>query len=217
MKISIQYAALVTAIAGASLGAQATPLALNNVTSSVAVVAAPFGGTLLNTAITNISNASFNGVARSAVYDTGSGLDFYYQYANSITSVNGVERFTAFDFRDLNTQVMDVFQTSAAFGIFTTGTEFSDNADRTSLGVVGFSFVPNGNSKINPGTTSYTQIIRTNARHFEVGTFGLIDGIGDNAAAFGVSLVPEPESYALFLSGMGLMAVTKLRRMKNKD
>jgi hypothetical protein len=47
---------------------------------------------------------------------------------------------------------LNVYQTSAAFGISTAHTERSDGADRTSLDVVGFGFIPNGDSKINPVT-----------------------------------------------------------------
>jgi hypothetical protein len=77
--------------------------------------------------------------------------------------------------------------------------------------------VPNAHSKINPGTTSFTQIIRTNARSYTVGNFGLLDGIGDNAAGFApASAVPEPESYAMLLAGLGMIG-TIIRRRKAKQ
>jgi hypothetical protein len=143
-------------------------------------------------------------------------LDFYYQFTNNASSKNGIERFTGYDFSSLGASVMSVFQTGAAFGMFTAGTETSDYADRTALGVIGFNFVPNAHSKINPGTTSFTQIIRTNARSYTVGNFGLLDGIGDNAAGFApASAVPEPESYAMLLAGLGMIG-TIIRRRKAK-
>jgi len=98
-----------------------------------------------------------------------------------------------------------------------TGTELSDGADRTTAGVIGFSFIPNGESKIVPGTTSSIQIIRTNATAYTAGNFGLLDGIADNAAGFApTAAVPEPESYAMMLAGLGLMGFVAKRRMANR-
>jgi hypothetical protein len=111
---------------------------------------------------------------------------------------------------------VSVFQTDVGFGIFTNGTEQSDYADRTLAGVIGFNFVPNGASKILPGTTSFIQIIRTNATSYTPGNFGLLDGIADNAAGFApTSPVPEPESYAMILVGLGLVGFIVKRRESN--
>ncbi len=192
---------------------QATMLSVETASTSVDIIDGFFGGSLLNTAITEISNESYTGIARSAVYDTGNGLDFYYQFSNSIESVNGIERFSAYDFGLVsNADVIDVFQTSAAFGVFVEGSEKSDYADRSKLGVIGFSFVPNGASKVTPGTTSYTQIIRTTARSYNEGHFGLLDGIGANAAGFEPAAVPEPSTATLILAGLGLMGLVARRR-----
>jgi PEP-CTERM motif len=198
--------------------AQATSLASESATSSVDMVGNYFGGTLLETAITNISNESYAGVARTAVYDTGAGLDFYYQFSNSSSSLNGIERFSAYDFGAVGSDtVLNVYQTAAAFGIFTAGTEAADYADRSRLGVIGFSFVPNGASKVNPGTTSYTTIIRTDARDYEPGHFGLLDGIGDNAVAFApASVVPEPTISSLLLLGLGALCLIGKRKLRQR-
>jgi hypothetical protein len=216
MTFTVKHSAIALAVLTAFGGAHATSLIINSPTASVDYSATSFGGTLLAQATTNISNASYNGIARAAVYDTGTGLDFYYQFTNSITSQNGVERFTGYDFSSLGASTVNVYQTDAAFDLFVTGTEKSDYADRTALGVIGFSFVPNGLSKINPGTTSLTQIIRTNARHYQPGNFGLLNGIGDNAMGFAAA-VPEPETYAMLLAGLGLMGTIARRRNKKTE
>lgn len=210
MKFTIKQAVLAFALVGAFSTANASILAVETLTSNVDVVGSSFGGTLLDFSISTINNSSYSGLARTAVYDTGSGLDFYYQFTNNATSVNGIERFTAFDFGIIK-KPLEVFQTASAFGIFQAGTESSDYADRSRFGVIGFSFVPQGQTKINPGTTSFTQIIRTDARDYKPGSFGMIDGIGDNAVAFAPA-VPEPETYAMLLAGLGLMGGIARRR-----
>ena len=201
-------------IAGASTRANATPLPVNAPTLTVDTISAPLGGTLLATAITPISNTSYSGIARSAVYDTPTGLDFYYQFTNDASSVNGVERFTGYDYSSVGSAtILNVFQTGTAFGIFVAGTETADYADRTTLGVVGFSFIPNGNSKIDPGTTSFTEIVATTAHNFKAGNFGLLDGIGANAAGFApASPVPEPSRSAMVLAGLAILGAVLSRR-----
>jgi hypothetical protein len=217
MNLTIKHAALTLALVATFGTAQATSLVANMPTANVDIVASSFGGTLLASAITNVSNLSYNGIARSAVYDTGTGLDFYYQFSNNTSSVNGIERFTAFNFASLGASAISVYQTAANFGIFAKGTESSDYADRSLSNVIGFSFVPNGASKINPGFTSFTQVIRTNARSYTAGNFGILDGVASNAGAFAPAApVPEPETYAMLLAGLGLMGGIARRKLKNK-
>lgn len=218
MKLTTKHSLLALALLGTFGVAQATALVINSPTTSVDTVGGAFAGTMVAHATTAISNVSYNGIARTAVYDTGTGLDFYYQFSNDSSAQNGVERFTGFDFSSLSASAMSVFQTGAAFGIFSAGTELSDNADRSANGVIGFNFEPGPMSKINPGTTSFTQIVRTNARTFHAGNFGLLDGIGDNAQGFApsVSAVPETETMSMLLVGLGLMGTIIRRRNKGQ-
>lgn len=213
MKFTLTYSALALALAGLSGAATATTLDINGPVSAIEA-GGPFGGTLLDFALTDINNSSYNGVARTAVYDTGTGLDFYYQFSNNASSYNGVQRLSGYNFASLGATAVDVYQTGQAFGVFTTGTVVSDTADRSAFGVIGFNFIPDGTSKIDPGLTSFTQIIRTNARAYTAGNFGLLNGIGDNAIGFAAA-VPEPESYAMLLAGLGLMGTIMRRRKGN--
>lgn len=218
MQFKLKYIVATIALVGMVGQAQATALVANVPTSSVETVASNFGGTLLDSVSTLINNVSYNGTARTAVYSTATGLDFYYQFTNNASSQNGIERFSAFDFSSLGASVVDVYQTGAGFGIFVNGTEGSDYADRTSAGVIGFNFVPNGDSKIQPGTTSFIQIIRTNATNYQPGNFGLLDGIGDNAAGFSpAAAVPEASANFMMLVGLGVIGLIGSRRMKKQD
>lgn len=214
MNHSLKNAVLAVALAGAFGAANATSLIGDTPTTSVDVTPTFFGGTLLDSIVTSVTTASYSGIARAAVYDSGSGLDFYYQFTNDSTSQTGIQRLIGYDYSSLQSEVIDVFQTSAAFGIFMAGTENSDGADRTG-GVIGFSFLANENSKILPGTTSFTQIIRTNAHDYVAGNFGILDGFATNAPAFAPS-VPEPETLAMLLAGLGLMGTIARRRTNNK-
>ncbi|MCX8521396.1 MAG: PEPxxWA-CTERM sorting domain-containing protein [Rhodoferax sp.] len=216
MIFSLKKTTLALAVLGTLAGAHATPLLMNSMTAVVDQVPASFGGTLLDSAITNINNISYTGIARSAVYRTETGLDFYYQFSSAPTSVNGIARFTGYNFSALSSSPIEVFQTGAAFGIFSAGTVTSDMADRTNLGVIGFNFMPDGTPKVNPGTSSFTQIIRTNATHYTAGTFGLLNGIGDNARAFAPA-VPEPQTYAMLLAGLGMIGTIIRRRRANNQ
>jgi hypothetical protein len=223
MKFTTKFTAIALALTGTISAAQATVLVANAPTANVDVINTFFGGTMVASAISNIANISYTGLARTAVYDTGTGLDFYYQFASSPASVNGVERFSGYNFKALGDSVVNVYQSTAAFGIFTAGSVESDTADRTKLGVIGFNFIVDESAKLEPGQTSFVQVIRTNARTYTTGNFGLLDGIGDNATGFGaasmaapVAAVPEPETYALMLAGLGMMATIARRRKSKK-
>jgi hypothetical protein len=216
----IKMKLLVTSLALASLmsNAHATILIPNSPTANVDVVANYFGGTLLDSATTIINNISYNGTAHTAVYSTASGLDFYYQFTNNVSSQNGIDRMTSFDFSSLGASAVDVYQTSTGFGIFSNGSEMSAYADRTPSGVIGFNFVPVGLGDVPPGTSSFIQIIRTNATNYQPGNFGILDGIGSNAAGFApATTVPEPSAGFMVLAGLGLIGIIGTRRIRKND
>lgn len=214
MKFSQKSVVLALALVSTYGSANATVLSANVLTAEVDVVSGFFGGTLLDFASTSVSNISFNGTARTAIYDSGTGLDFYYQFTNNANSANGVERFSAFNFSGLGATPVSVFQTGVGFGIFSNGSSRSDYADRTLAGVIGFNFLPSATSnKILPGNTSFIQIIRTNGVGYKPGNFGLLNGIADNAQGFApITAVPEPETYAMMLAGLGLLGFISKRR-----
>lgn len=214
MNYSIKRSVLALALLGAVGAANASVLNISVPTTSVDVVAGSFGGTLLDSAVSTISTPGWSGTARTAVYKNELGtLDFYYQFSNNASSATGIERFAGFNYGSLGSTAINVYQTGAAFGVFVAGTEMSDNADRSDS-VVGFSFIPNGSSKIYPGTTSFIQIVRTNATDYTSGNFGILDGYSANIVAFAPLPVPEPESFAMLLAGLGLMGTIARRRTR---
>lgn len=221
MKISLKSTAVALAIAAAFGGANATDLVTNVPSASVDTVSAldiaTWSSSLLNSVSTDVATPGYTGTARTAVYQSPTGLDFYYQFVNNATSVNGISRLTGYDFSSLGDSVLSVFQTNAAMDIFTVGTKASGRADSSDLGVVGFSFNYGDNTKVTPGTTSYTQIIRTNASNYSAGNFGILNGYASNAVAFApVTAVPEPETFAMMLAGLGMVG-TIIRRRRNSQ
>lgn len=198
------------------LSASATPvwatIILPGTSQAVANTAGPFGGILLDFVNTHIVTATYSGWARSAVYDSGSGLDFYYQFSNDAGSASGVERLTAYNYQGFS---VDAYQTAAAFGIFQAGDTSVGTVNRGVLGVVGFNFPQNGGTGIFPGETSYTGILRTNAHNYTIGTFSVIDGTTITTPAFAPA-VPEPESYAMMLAGLGALCFVARRKQSNQ-
>jgi len=207
---------LATAVFGlftAMSSAGATPLNPAQPPIPFASLAWAPGGTLLDSLVTPISALTFSGIARTAVYDgpeEGVNLDFYYQFSNSADSANAVARLTAASFEGFST---DVYQTAAGFDLFQPGTNPADTADRSSNGrVVGFNFIPGTQNALDPGETSYIMVIRTDASQYTQGSMGIIDGSGTTALAF--APIPEPETYALMLAGLGLLGFARRRQMK---
>jgi hypothetical protein len=68
------------------------------------------------------------------------------------------------------------------------------------------------------GGTSYTLRIDGETKSSIPGTFGVvsINALGATVAALSVSPVPEPESYAMLLAGLGVIGTIARRRLKVK-
>ncbi len=159
--------------------------------------------------------AKYSGVIRTAVYRNAMNtLDFYYQFSNRSWSPDSVGRLTMTNFAGFTTDVgyrMDNFDGA---GIFTSASQAALSADRSSTGgTVGFGFGV-GSGQINPGETSGTLVIRTNAVNYTLGSVTTQNGAVYTASAFAPtgSNIPEPGTYLMM--GFGLIGMAALRRRK---
>lgn len=220
--LSIALATLGMGFAAAS--AQALVLLPGSGPLAVDIIGAAPGGTVLNSSTQAVSTPHWTGTFRTAVVDgpeAGVNLDFYYQVANASGSTDSLARVTGSDFP--NGFTTNLQQTAAAFSIFTAGTQAATNGDRGNLGVVGFNFFPgaSGTGKIDPGETSYTLIVRTNATSFTNGYSGITNGTATTVNSFMpsgqppiVGPIPEPGTLALLASG--LLAAGGVARRRTK-
>ncbi len=182
----------------------------------LASLVAPFTSTLGTTA----------GTLVSAVFEEAGGtLDFYYQVTNNTTAPNcgtagqpacdPISRETDTTFTGFTTALgFRVDGSTLPSGNFIDGTVAPVTGDRNSVGnVVGFSFNPPDQAKIQPGQTSNVLVISTNATNFKAGNASVIDGGTTTVAAFQpASNIPEPASIVLL--GGGLLALGAFRRLR---
>lgn len=215
MKLQRMIYATAFCIAGLVPTSWATPLPPGATGIAVATEDLPAGSFLAMLAVPVVA-PTFSGIARSAVFqDTATGfLSFLYQFTNGSLSPENIGRITGSAFNGYTT---DVFQSaSAGFGFFETGTQGASTADRGLSGdVLGFNFAV-GN-RLTPGETSFVLQVRTNASNYTTGFMGVIDGSAGAAMAFAPTApIPEPQTYAMMLAGLGLVGFMIRRRRADR-
>jgi len=167
------------------------------------------GSTLVTPTVSGvISPGTFTANYTESVYSDPSNtfcagcLDFVYTVNN--TGGSGViERVTGFSY---DTVVMtDVgYETG-------TGSNAPSTVDRSANGnVVGFNFL--GTAEINPGQTSDTLVIETNARSWTTGLVSIQDGSAGTSNGLAPSSVPEPVSMGMLGGGLALLGIARWRR-----
>lgn len=141
------------------------------------------------------------------VRETSGTLDFVYKFHNDASSASRLERVTAYNFAGFTTNVGYV----AGSGDVAPG-----SADRTADGkVVAFNFL--GPSDANPGQTSDTLVIRTNATEFTSGTYTFQDGGATTVAAYSPTsstTLPTPEPSSLLSLGLGGLVIAGISRRR---
>ena len=172
------------------------------------------GGTFVASLSVNVTSRTFTGVARSAVFRTGTGtLDFYYQFTNNGPATIG--RLTFADYDGVTTDVFNVTNAFTAGAVnFVAGTVDSNAADRDAF-AVGTSYTDN---LYTAGASNFTVLIRTNATLFQRGFFNILDGSTAEAASFAPTIIPEPASMLLLGTGpAGIGGAIRRRRKAQKS
>lgn len=148
------------------------------------------------------------------------GLSFVYRVANSQVSTDAIHRIAINGYSGLTVEAgyLNAGSTPTggvigALGVTPTlvdrGVAPGDNT--------GFSFLAGTISgltfeSINPGENSSYLLLYTNATTYSRSMASVIDGSVASAATF--APVPEPETYAMMLAGLGLMGFVVRRRSK---
>ncbi len=176
----------------------------------------------MSTVFTALNPTSFSGVLDSWVLSGNTdnplgGLSFVYRLSNDQSSNDALHRLALNGFTGLQVEAGylsgGLSPTGGATNIGLTptlvdrGIAPGDNA--------GFSFLAGTISgltfeSLNPGEISRYLVMYTNSSMYSTSIASVIDGSVASAATF--APIPEPETYAMMLAGMGLMAFVARRR-----
>ncbi len=176
----------------------------------------------MSTAFTSDNPTSFSGVLDSWVLSGNTdnplgGLSFVYRLTNDQTSNDALHRLAVNGYSGLQVEAgylsggLSPTGSAVVGGLTPTlvdrGVAPGDNA--------GFSFLAGTISgltfeSLNPGQTSRYLVMYTNSPIYSTSIASVIDGSVASAATF--APIPEPETYAMMLAGMGLMGFVARRR-----
>ena len=195
----------------------ATPLAWSS--STVTAAGGAYTGIFASAVYANTATAND---ALNAGFTAGTAvLDFVYQFTNLPQSLTSIHRLSLFnlaaDSMPNGLSILAWDQASdpdGAGALFTTGQQAADNAERDSTGrTVSFNY---GDTmlanKIDPGESSYAILLRVNTTEYSSGYFSSIDGTSATAHAYIPAPIPEPETYALLIAGLGVIGFVARRR-----
>lgn len=218
-------------------------MGLGSVGAATAQVALPAGSTVFNTggalatslgsfsllasmnsAFTATDSTAFSGVLNSYVLGSNTdnplgGLSFVYRLTNSTTSSDAIHRLALNGFGGVQVQAGYLDGGVAPIGgvvgagltptLVDRGLAPGDNAGFSFLqGLIsGMSF-----DSLDPGMSTRYLVMYTNATNYGNAMASVIDGSVASAATF--APIPEPETYALMLAGLGLMGFIGRRRAK---
>lgn len=167
---------------------------------------------------------AFSGVLDSWVLsgDTNNplhGLDFVYRLTNAATSADAIHRIAVNGFSNVLVDAGYLNSGTTPTGGVISGGLTPTLVDRAIApgDNAGWSFLSGTISgltfnSLNPGEVSRYLVLYTNATSFGNSMASVIDGSVASAATF--APVPEPETYALMLAGLGLMGFVGRRRSK---
>ena len=197
-----------------------TPLASSS--STVTSLGSSFTGTFTSAVYANTASAAD---AMNPGFTLGMAvLDFVYQFSNAPGSLTAVSRLSLFDFApasipgQLSLLAWDqAGDPDGAGALFVAGQQGADNAERDTSGrSVAFNY--GGTSmldKINPGESSFAILLRVNTTRFTTGYFTAINGTAASAGAYvPAPPIPEPETYALLLAGLGVVGFVARRSQR---